>query len=291
MNISTLNAPYAQGLYQQQSAANNALSNANADANSPNATGNENNPNQTAVTSPERSQNSGNAAKEQNSQNGEQSSQNGEKTNEKGEKVNANGLSEAEQRQVSELAATDAHVKAHEAAHKSAGGGLAGAASYSYERGPDNKMYAVAGEVSISIGGGNTPQEKLSRAQQVRRAALAPSDPSPQDLKVAAQAISMEMDARAKIAEQSQNEQNKEQSNAQNDENSTNETSGASSTQNSDPNANNVSDTNTAQTPGQNDFYKAPDDSASAGASTKNSNPYTNSTLSKENKTDDIGMF
>ena len=284
MNISNINGSYAQSLYQQQSAANNALSNANADANSPNATGNENNPNQTAVTSPERSQNSGNAAKEQNSQNGEQ-------TNEKGEKVNANGLSEAEQRQVNELAATDAHVKAHEAAHKSAGGGLAGAASYSYERGPDNKMYAVAGEVSISIGGGNTPQEKLSRAQQVRRAALAPSDPSPQDLKVAAQAISMEMDARAKIAEQkqSQNEQSKEQSSG---EDNTNETSGASSTQNSDPNANNVSDTNTAQTPGQNDFYKAPDDnSQSMDTSIKTSNPYTNSTLSKENKTDDIGMF
>ena len=91
-----------------------------------------------------------------------------------------------------------------------AGGGLTSPASYTYERGPDNKMYAVAGEVGISTGEGNTPQESLNKAQTIRRAALAPADPSPQDLKVAAQAASMEMSARAQIMQEkmAQNSQN-----------------------------------------------------------------------------------
>ena len=125
-----------------------------------------------------------------------------EKSEEKdstGNTKNTQELSVEEQQVVAELVATDAHVRAHEAAHMGAGGGLASPASFTYEKGPDNKMYAVAGEVGISTGEGNTPQETLAKAQQIRRAALAPSDPSPQDLKVAAQAASMEMSARSQI--------------------------------------------------------------------------------------------
>ena len=114
-----------------------------------------------------------------------------------------------------------------------AGGGLTSPASYTYERGPDNKMYAVAGEVGISTGEGNTPQESLNKAQTIRRAALAPADPSPQDLKVAAQAASMEMSARAQIM------QEKMAQNSQNTNNS-NETSGdaVNSAENSTENSN-----------------------------------------------------
>ena len=115
---------------------------------------------------------------------------------------NIGELSLEEQRIVTELQAADTNVRAHEAAHMAAGGGLTSPASYTYERGPDNKMYAVAGEVGISTGEGNTPQESLNKAQTIRRAALAPADPSPQDLKVAAQAASMEMSARAQIMQE-----------------------------------------------------------------------------------------
>ena len=113
------------------------------------------------------------------------------------------------------------NVRAHEAAHMAAGGGLTSPASYTYERGPDNKMYAVAGEVGISTSEGNTPQESLNKAQTIRRAALAPADPSPQDLKVAAQAASMEMSARAeimqeKMAQNSQNPNNNNEASAEN---------------------------------------------------------------------------
>ena len=139
--------------------------------------------------------------------NAENNTQNNDKN--AGQK-NIGELSLEEQRIVTELQAADTNVRAHEAAHMAAGGGLTSPASYTYERGPDNKMYAVAGEVGISTGEGNTPQESLNKAQTIRRAALAPADPSPQDLKVAAQAASMEMSARAQIMQEkmAQNSQN-----------------------------------------------------------------------------------
>lgn len=101
------------------------------------------------------------------------------------------------QAKILELQAIDTSVRAHEAAHLAAGGGVAtGGASFSYVRGPDGKMYATGGEVPIDASEGNTPDETIRKAQQIRAAALAPSDPSPQDYKVAAQASLMEQSAR-----------------------------------------------------------------------------------------------
>ena len=173
--------------------------------------------------------NTGNSSGDKTS-NAENNTQNNDKN--AGQK-NIGELSLEEQRIVTELQAADTNVRAHEAAHMAAGGGLTSPASYTYERGPDNKMYAVAGEVGISTGEGNTPQESLNKAQTIRRAALAPADPSPQDLKVAAQAASMEMSARAQIM------QEKMAQNSQNTNNS-NETSGdaVNSAENSTENSN-----------------------------------------------------
>ena len=135
-----------------------------------------------------------------------------------------------------------------------AGGGLTSPASYTYERGPDNKMYAVAGEVGISTGEGNTPQESLNKAQTIRRAALAPADPSPQDLKVAAQAASMEMSARAQIMQEKmvQNSQNTTTSNetsgdAVNSAENSTENSNVNSTGNSTENSTRNSVGNSAE--------------------------------------------
>ena len=153
---------------------------------------------------------------------------------------NIGELSQEEQRIVTELQAADTNVRAHEAAHMAAGGGLTSPASYTYERGPDNKMYAVAGEVGISTGEGNTPQESLNKAQTIRRAALAPADPSPQDLKVAAQAASMEMSARTEIL------QEKMAQNSQNSNNS-NETSAGNSNVNSNVNSAENSNVNSTE--------------------------------------------
>jgi len=104
------------------------------------------------------------------------------------------------------LRARDLEVRAHEAAHQSAGGGAAGAASFTYQTGPDGKQYAVGGEVPISIGGGSTPQQRITNAQTVRAAALAPMNPSSQDMRVAARASQIEAAARRELSEMAQDE-------------------------------------------------------------------------------------
>lgn len=136
------------------------------------------------------------------SKNNADSSPNDENTKEKQEDKqtqNINGVElDAKQiQQLRELQSIDRDVKAHEAAHQAAGGGLAGAASFSYTRGPDNQMYAVAGEVPIRMQQGRTPEETIANARQIAAAAMAPTNPSPQDYKVAANATKMEFEARA----------------------------------------------------------------------------------------------
>lgn len=77
---------------------------------------------------------------------------------------------------------------------------MTGPISYSYTRGPDGKNYVTGGEVPIQISSGKTPQETVSRMQQVIRAALAPADPSPQDRAVAAQAATLQQKARSDMS-------------------------------------------------------------------------------------------
>jgi len=107
--------------------------------------------------------------------------------------VRAKGKSSTEVAQlIAELEARDREVRAHEAAHAAAGGSLAGAPSFSFQTGPDGRSYAVGGEVSIELAPGRTPQETMDRARRIRAAALAPRDPSSQDLSVASSAAAME---------------------------------------------------------------------------------------------------
>jgi len=126
------------------------------------------------------------------------------KAQEKQKQQNPQELSEDEERLLKELQSRDAEVRAHEAAHQAAGGGNTGAASYSYQQGPDGKMYAIGGEVSISISGGSTPQEQIANARSVIAAAMAPSNPSSQDFAVANSARVMEMKAEQKLTKQKQ---------------------------------------------------------------------------------------
>jgi hypothetical protein len=105
-------------------------------------------------------------------------------------------LSDREKQIVEELRRRDEAVRRHEQAHIAAGGSLVrGAANYSYQIGPDGKQYAVGGEVQIDISPEDTPEATIRKMQQVQRAALAPSDPSPQDRAVAAMASRIEMQA------------------------------------------------------------------------------------------------
>jgi len=106
---------------------------------------------------------------------------------------------------LSELSAVDVKVKAHEAAHLAAGGGIVtGGANFSYTRGPDGKMYATGGEVPIDASEERTPEATIQKARRIIAAALAPADPSPQDYKVAATAMIMEMKASLELSKEAQ---------------------------------------------------------------------------------------
>ncbi|ENO9908455.1 hypothetical protein ACCO98_000629 [Campylobacter coli] len=138
-----------------------------------------------------------NNAEQENTENTNSQNKDSKQNNEQTQMINGVELTIQQVQQVRELQSIDRNVKAHEAAHQAAGGGLAGAASFSYTRGPDNQMYATAGEVPIRMQKGRTPEETIANARQVVAAAMAPADPSPQDYKVAANALKMEFEARA----------------------------------------------------------------------------------------------
>ncbi|MFA6108029.1 MAG: putative metalloprotease CJM1_0395 family protein [Candidatus Latescibacterota bacterium] len=116
--------------------------------------------------------------------------------------VTGEELVPAEQREVQELRTRDREVKAHEQAHLAAAGPYAqGGPQYEYQTGPDGKQYAVGGEVGIDTSRvADDPEATIRKAQVVRRAALAPAEPSPQDRRIAAEASRMESQARQELS-------------------------------------------------------------------------------------------
>ncbi len=109
-----------------------------------------------------------------------------------------------QQRQLQQLKAVDREVRAHELAHIAVGGRyVISGANFQYERGPDGRNYAVAGEVSIDTSEvPGDPQATLTKAQIILRAALAPANPSAQDRAVAARAAALIQQARMEVIQQ-----------------------------------------------------------------------------------------
>lgn len=105
-------------------------------------------------------------------------------------------------KEIEQLKARDQEVRTHEQAHAATGGQYAGSPQYEYTTGPDNKRYITGGEVSIDVSEAKSPEETLRKMEQVRAAALAPAEPSSQDLKVAAEASQKAVEARNDIAEE-----------------------------------------------------------------------------------------
>ncbi len=116
---------------------------------------------------------------------------------------NPGGLSEAELKLVAELKARDAEVRRHEQAHANAGGQDSGQPSYSYQRGPAGRNYAVDGSTPIDVSpvAGN-PEATVRKMEVVKRAAMAPAEPSGQDRAVASRAQAEQSKARAEAAAQ-----------------------------------------------------------------------------------------
>lgn len=117
-------------------------------------------------------------------------------------------IRQEEQRILQQLKSRDREVRAHEAAHVAAGRPyIRSGPSYTYQRGPDGRSYAIGGQVQLDTSEArNDPEATLNKAEQVRRAALAPAQPSPQDLSVAADASQLAARARVELAAQRREE-------------------------------------------------------------------------------------
>ncbi|MFC3533527.1 putative metalloprotease CJM1_0395 family protein [Vogesella facilis] len=114
-------------------------------------------------------------------------------------------LSEDDQALLRALQNRDREVRAHEQAHLAAASGISvSGPSYDYQQGPDGARYAIGGSVSIEVSPARTPQETAQKARIIQGAALAPAQPSGQDLAVAARARQMELQALAEEAQQRQ---------------------------------------------------------------------------------------
>ncbi len=100
-----------------------------------------------------------------------------------------------------ELQQADAGVRAHEAAHMAAAGAYAsGGASYIYARGPDGRLYAVGGSVRVNLSPvPGDPEATIRKAKALIQAAYAVGQPSAADIRVAAEAYQMEMQAQRQI--------------------------------------------------------------------------------------------
>ena len=111
-------------------------------------------------------------------------------------------LSEEERAVVAQLQARDREVRAHEEAHARVGGEYAGEPSYTYEVGPDGRQYAVGGEVPIDVSViPDDPEATIEKMEVVKRAALAPAEPSSADRRVAAEADAKRLAAMADLME------------------------------------------------------------------------------------------
>ena len=117
--------------------------------------------------------------------------------------ANQKELSKEELKELRELQSRDRQVRNHEQAHVAASGSIATSGpTYEYEQGPDGRKYAVGGSVSYNVPPADSPEEELRLAQQLRRMALAPMDPSPKDRATAAKAAAKEAKASREIREE-----------------------------------------------------------------------------------------
>ena len=106
-------------------------------------------------------------------------------------------LTEEEKQEVKELQERDREVRQHEQAHKNALGPYAkGGIHYDFTRGPDDKQYAIGGHVKVDLSEEDTPEKTEAKMRTIKRAALAPQQPSSADRQVAATATQKEQESK-----------------------------------------------------------------------------------------------
>ncbi len=95
-------------------------------------------------------------------------------------------------KEIEDLMAFEQMVISHEKKHMAAGGGIASAPTYIYSYGPDGKKYISGGNVSMRVPKAATAEDMIVNLRKVQTAALAPTNPSPQDMQTAAMAKARE---------------------------------------------------------------------------------------------------
>jgi len=114
-------------------------------------------------------------------------------------------LNQQELEKLRTLKQRDTEVRTHEQAHLSTAGPYAkGSPSFTYQKGPDGNSYAIGGEVGIDLSTERSPEETIKKMQTIKRAALAPANPSPADRQIAAQASAKEAKARQELGNELQ---------------------------------------------------------------------------------------
>lgn len=93
-------------------------------------------------------------------------------------------------------------VERHVAAHTAVSRQYASAPTYTYSQTVDGSRYIVSGDVSFDISAvQNKPEQTLSKAQLIQRAALAPVDPTPSDISASQRAQQLANQARLEIGQ------------------------------------------------------------------------------------------
>jgi hypothetical protein len=101
-------------------------------------------------------------------------------------------LTPAEKAAVTRLQQRDQQVRQEEKIHAAIAGDLCGAISYTFQRGPDGRQYAVGGSVGIrAVTRSGDPAEASNIAGRLAAAAVAPTNPSAQDYATARRAYGM----------------------------------------------------------------------------------------------------
>jgi hypothetical protein len=154
--------------------------------------------NQAAVLNQRNQQNAGRAGSPDTAKSG-QASNSEQDTSETESSNDINELSDNDRKVVEQLKARDREVRAHEQAHARVGGQYAGAPGYDYQLGPDGRRYAVGGEVQIDISKASSPEQTVQKMEQVVASAMAPQQPSAQDVRVANQARQIAAEARSEL--------------------------------------------------------------------------------------------
>jgi hypothetical protein len=115
-------------------------------------------------------------------------------------KQNPDDSASNKQKAVEELKSRDKEVRNHEAAHSTNPELIKiGSAQFDYTIGPDGKAYATGGKITLSTGNSKTPEEALSKAEALKKASMAPGEPSSQDFQALNAAVAMEFEARNQI--------------------------------------------------------------------------------------------